>query len=135
MTRSKAQQELTRLRDAAVEDVLAMSDEELAEEERAAGRDPGQTARALRTSMREAAAAAVRRTRPAGTTSILTAPLKAGRRPPLEALQAAVRAVFQANPSHALAFRDGKRQSEDDWKSLYDDLVEMGAIQPLADED
>jgi hypothetical protein len=42
--------------------------------------------------------------------------------------------AFQADASLAAAFRDGKRQSDADLQSLYDDLVELGKIEPEGDD-
>lgn len=36
--------------------------------------------------------------------------------------------LFAQNPNLAVAFRQGKKQSDSDWESLWDDLVEIGEI-------
>ena len=36
--------------------------------------------------------------------------------------------LFARDTSLGLAYREGKQQSEADWQSLWDDLVDVGAI-------
>ena len=55
-------------------------------------------------------------------------------RPNLETIKRGLAELFQAKPSLAVAFRQGKSQSEADWYSLWDDLVELGEISELNDE-
>jgi hypothetical protein len=45
-----------------------------------------------------------------------------------------VQRAFEAQPDLAMAFRDGKRQSDADWHTLYEDLIELGAIEPDGDD-
>ena len=48
----------------------------------------------------------------------------------MEQIKQIVENLFQTDPSLGLAFRSGKKQTDADWQSLYDDLVIMGAIKP-----
>lgn len=50
------------------------------------------------------------------------------RRPSLERMKALIRAAFDSEPQLAAAFRKGGRQTDEDVRSLYDDLVSMGKI-------
>ena len=49
-------------------------------------------------------------------------------RPSLESIKQRIQAVLAIRPNLAVAFRDGKTLSDDDWLSLWDDFIEMGAV-------
>jgi len=49
-------------------------------------------------------------------------------RPTLARMKESIRAAFDREPRLAAVFREGKRQSDQDIRSLYDDLVSMGKI-------
>ena len=51
-------------------------------------------------------------------------------RPAIERIKQLIEQAFAVDPKLATAFRDGKRQSDSDLQTLYDDLVEMGKIAP-----
>lgn len=51
-------------------------------------------------------------------------------RPALERIKELVQSAFQREPNLATAFRNGSKQSENDWISTYDDLVLLGKIDP-----
>jgi hypothetical protein len=122
---------LMRLRDQAVRDALELSNDELRQEDARDGIDSLQAAESLRVSMREAAARALRESR---TASMNDARSVANRiYPSIERIKALVKDAFVRQPNFGLAFRDGRKQSDKDWTSLYDDLVDMGAIDPDAD--
>jgi arginine decarboxylase-like protein len=55
-------------------------------------------------------------------------------RPNLESIKRSLADLFQAKPSLAVAFRQGRSQSETDWYSLWEDLVELGEISEISDE-
>jgi hypothetical protein len=131
MSVMNARLELMRLRNMALADALDIPIDELKKIDADEGVDCDQAANALRQSLREATAREVR----AARTSVAQrrAPSANRARPPFEALKALVQQVFAHQPELKLAFRDGKKQSEQDWTSLYDDLVDMGAIDPNAD--
>jgi hypothetical protein len=131
MSTRRAHDELKRLRDLALRDVMSASAEELLREDAEEGVDSKQAADELRQAMRVAAARILRAARPSMPAHPVAQAVS--NRPPFDRLKAMVERVFVREPELKLAFRDGKRQSERDWTSLYDDLVEMGAIDPNAD--
>lgn len=55
-------------------------------------------------------------------------------RPSIETIKRLLGDLFIAKPALAIAFRQGKNQSETDWISLWDDLVEIGEIPRNDDE-
>jgi hypothetical protein len=50
--------------------------------------------------------------------------------PAVERIRELIQNAFSREPELAAAFRDGKKQSENDMVSLYEDLVELGKIEP-----
>lgn len=88
--------------------------------------------------MRDAAAAALRQRLGQAKARMTVRPVqRPGQpaRPPLERLKQLIHEAFASDRSLGLAFRDGKRQSDADWESLYDDLVALGKIDPVSRED
>jgi hypothetical protein len=118
--------ELAVLRDAALEDLAATSDAELHREALDDGEDIAAIAHHLKSSMCEAASAVLRQRMVQAQERMRTAsadrPLRVVR-PTLEHIKQLVQEAFQRDRSLGLAFRDGKRQSDSDWQTLYDDLV------------
>lgn len=55
-------------------------------------------------------------------------------RPSIDTIKRLLSDLFVAKPALAIAFRQGKSQSETDWISLWDDLVEIGEIPRNDDE-
>ena len=53
----------------------------------------------------------------------------------MERLKQLIQEAFASDRGLGVAFRDGKRQSEADWESLYDDLVALGKIKPAPNGD
>ena len=51
-------------------------------------------------------------------------------RPTIERLKQIVAEAFLREPKVAMAFRDGKKQTDEDLTTVYDDLVRMGIIKP-----
>ena len=51
-------------------------------------------------------------------------------RPTMGRLQEIVAEAFMREPKVAMAFRDGKKQTDEDLATVYDDLVKMGVIKP-----
>jgi hypothetical protein len=49
---------------------------------------------------------------------------------PIAQLKELVQRTFQSDPLLGMAFRGGKSQTDEDWVSLYEDLVALGAIKP-----
>lgn len=123
------------LRHLAMEDLMAQSDAQLRQEAAEDGEDVDALAAAMRTALRAAASNVLRqRLADAKQRMMSTAhPGKATRYPTLESLKRRIQSAFESQPELGLAFREGKRQSEADWQSLYDDLVELGAIVPEED--
>lgn len=123
------------LRHLALEDLMAQSDAQLRQEAAEDGEDVDALAAAMRTALRAAASNVLRqRLADAKQRMMSTAhPGKATRYPTLEALKRRIQSAFESQPELGLAFREGKKQSEADWQSLYDDLVELGAIVPEED--
>lgn len=138
MTTPNHRAELAALRVIALEDILNTSDAELRQEAVEDGEDVVAIAANLKSAMRDAAAAALRQ-RLSQAKGHMTA--RAVRqpgppsRPPLERLKQLIQEAFASDRSLGLAFRDGKRQSDADWESLYDDLVALGKIKPKSHED
>lgn len=129
MTNPKTSSELTVITRAAIEDLMATSDDDLAAEAREEGIDLSSMSLLMKSSMRETAASAMRaRMREARSKSL--AGSGHALRPSIESIKQMVQGLFASNPSLRLAFREGKRQSDADWTSLYDDLVALGAIKP-----
>jgi hypothetical protein len=60
--------------------------------------------------------------------SAATTPPGTRRRPGIARMRALVQAAFEREPQLAAAFREGRRQTDQDLRSLYDDLVAMGKI-------
>jgi hypothetical protein len=120
---------LSTLRAELIADIEALSDEELIREAREAGEDIEKVAAEVRSSAREAAASVLR----AGLASAKSEaaarrPARAPIRPRLEDLKRLVRNALTQQPGAALAFREGKAVSDNDWQTLFDDLVALGAI-------
>ena len=126
--------DLMRLRNLAVQDAMAISVEDMAKEDAEDGVDGAEAAESLRLSMRETAARALREVKPVRNPGYIPLSARPRRRPSIEGLKAMVQDVFSRQPALGLAFREGRKQSDQDWESLYDDLVDMGAIEPDDDE-
>lgn len=137
MIQNKTIKEIVALREAAIEDLLAMSDAELRAEAQEDGENLDAIVSETRNALRDAAAAALR-LRMNKTKSYFSHALSQQRlpakRPSLDQIKRLVLQLFDNEPAVGLAFREGKRQSESDWQSLYDDLVSMGAIKDGPDE-
>lgn len=133
MSTLKVHAELAALRDAALEDLMAASDAELRQEAIEGGDDLDAMALQIKSAMRETAAATLRqhlalaKARLPQKINSRAAPLV---RPSLEQIKQIVQSVFKADASLGLAFRNGTKQTDEDWLSLYDDLIAVGAIKP-----
>jgi hypothetical protein len=132
---SNTSKEIASLRDAALDDLMVTSDAELIQETVEDGCDAEAIAAEMKASMREAAAASLRqrmqRTQVKVHAVIVTIQKN---RPALDQIKQIVQDLFGRDKSLGLAFRDGKRQTDSDWQSLYDDLLAMGAIKPSDDD-
>lgn len=136
MTSSKSREDINALRQLALEDLMAIDDAQILAEAQEAGDDVEATAFAMKTMLREAAASELR-SRLLEARQEIARPKRASSSvrtyPALEAIKLRVREAFKSEPALGLAYREGKEQSEADWQSLYEDLIELGAIAP--DED
>lgn len=123
---------LSALQESALEELFALPDEALIQEVSEDGADPKVQADGLRASIMETLAK-VRRERLDQARSRLrsvqaTRKAAAKSRPSIERMKQLIEDLFARDASFGLAYRDGKQQSEADWQSLWDDLVDMGAI-------
>jgi len=137
MTTPNHRAELAALRVIVLEDILNTSDAELRKEAVEDGEDVAAIAADLKSAMRDAAAGALRQRLSQAKARMTVQPAqKPGQpaRPPLERLKRLIQEAFASDRSLGLAFRDGKRQSDADWESLYDDLVALGKIDPASHE-
>jgi hypothetical protein len=106
-------------------DLQATSDSELLKELMAEGEDLRAIAARVRTKLDEAASTVLRKQ--AAKTRSITLPTSLIR-PAIDRLKSLVQEALQSRTDLAVAFRDGKKQSDSDWESLYDDLVALGVI-------
>lgn len=140
MTTAKTYVDLMALRNAAIEDLLNMSDEDIRKEATERGENLEEMAKQVKSSMQEPAARVMReRMMQAKSGSLLTMQSSgAGKitltRPPLLQIKQIIQSLFASNPRLGLAYRDGKQQTDADWESLYEDLVAIGAINQNRDE-
>ena len=138
MTQLDVRGELAALRAAALEDIMATSDADLRREAIEDGEDVALVALHVKSTMRNAAAAALRRRMAVARARADAAPAQRTQvtpRPAIERLKQLVQQAFANDRSLGLAFRDGKQQSDADWESLYDDLASLGKIRPDTDAD
>ncbi len=125
------------LEQALIEDLSVISDADLSKEFFEDGLDISDIASSMRTSAlniviqeRRKRLEAAR----AGVQSQIRPPKIVGTRPSIESIKQALGELFVSKPSLAIAFRQGQRQSDTDWISLWDDLVEIGEISRGDDE-
>ena len=141
MTHSKNSADFIALRDAALEDLLKLSDAELAAELESDGIPITEIARRVGNGMRETAAQAIRlqNSRMPLQSREAVKPMR-GSRPSIGEIKKIVTRLFEnaqqlgvEERSLGVAFRDGKKQTDADWETLYDDLVRLKAILPEND--
>lgn len=133
MKSANSDSKLAKLQKAILDDLLGLSGEALRQELLEGGEDPNRIVSQMREGI-QASLAKERRKRLKVAREKLCSPATARNtpviRPTLDQIKEIVQAVFQRDPSLRLAFREGKRQSESDWQSLYDDLIAIGGIEP-----
>ncbi|CAB3745497.1 hypothetical protein LMG24238_07629 [Paraburkholderia sediminicola] len=133
MRQSKENREIGFIRAKALDDLAATSDEEIRNEYREAGQDIAAVARQTRDTLRDVVAAGMRAklasAKAATKASAATPPINRAR-PAMERLKEIVAETFMREPRVAMAFRDGKKQTDEDLATVYDDLVRMGIIKP-----
>jgi hypothetical protein len=118
-----------------MKDLEATSDEELRAELVEDGQDPDILDREIAERL-DSVVSEFLRNRVAATKAVkkTTQSPVAASRPALEKIKDLVRRTFEIEPSLATAFRNGTKQSDNDWISTYDDLVLLGKIEPNKDD-
>lgn len=137
MTTSKTRKELAGLRSAALDDLMAATDEQLQREAKEESVDLDILAASVGAMMQETAAAVMRDRLTLARKSMQTRQTNDCEvvRPSVEIIKQKIKELFQADRSLGMAFREGKAQTDEDWESLYDDLVDMGVIKPEDQDD
>jgi hypothetical protein len=133
MKQSRESKEIGFIRARALEDLANTSDEEIRNEYREAGQDMAAVAKQTHDKLRDVVAASMRARLASAkaTVKASAASQPASRvRPAMERLKAIVAEAFLREPQIAMAFRDGKKQTDEDLATVYDDLVRMGVIKP-----
>lgn len=133
MKQSKEKIEIAFIRARALDDLANTSDEEIRNEYREAGQDMAAVAKQTHDMLRDVVAAGMRAklasAKAATKTSSASRPTNRVR-PAMERLKEIVAEAFMREPKVAMAFRDGKKQTDEDLATVYDDLVRMGIIKP-----
>lgn len=133
MKQSKESREIGFIRARALDDLANTSDEEIRNEYREAGQDLAAVAKLTHDMLRDVVAAGMREklasARAATKVSSVSRP-SIWVRPTMDRLKEIVAEAFMREPKVAMAFRDGKQQTEEDMATVYDDLVRMGVIKP-----
>ena len=133
MKQSRESKEIGFIRARALEDLANTSDEEIRNEYREAGQDMAAVAKQTHDKLRDIVAAGMRARLASAkaTVKASAASQPTSRvRPAMERLKAIVAEAFVREPKVAMAFRDGKKQTDEDLATVYDDLVRMGVIKP-----
>jgi hypothetical protein len=133
MNKSRIRKEMSALREAAVDDVINMSDEELCALLQNNGENIEALASTMRSEMREVAARVVREQAKEHSSNSMSvrAPMP---RPSIERIKQLISELGTTVPNLSLAYREGKVQTDGDLQSLYDDLVSTGALKPGDDK-
>lgn len=138
MKQSKESKEIGFIRARALDDLAITSDEEIRNEYREAGQDMAAVAKQTQDKLRDVVAANMRaRLASAKATAKASAASQPASRvrPAMDRLKAIVAEAFVREPKVAMAFRDGKKQTDEDLATVYDDLVRMRVIKPEDHED
>lgn len=125
---------LDAIRRLALKDLDATSDEELRAEIVAEGDDPEAVARSVAIELDNIMASAMRQRAAAAKNREVPMPTMPKGRPALARMRELIENAFRNDANLATAFREGTRQSDTDLQSLYDDLVELGKIDPEGDD-
>jgi|GEM_PF-1598838 hypothetical protein len=129
------------LRAAVADEILSMSDDEILSDAKNAGIDPKEVGSSMRTKALDIIAnARKQRLKDARKRLDIAKTVSTVKRPAvdieIEEKKRRILALFASpNSRLSLAFRNGERQSESDWESLWDDLIEMGLIKDEQSED
>jgi len=133
MRQSKESKEIGFIRAMALDDLAKTSDEEIRNEYREVGQNMAAVAKQTHDKLRDVVAAGMRAK--LASAKAVTKASSAGQpanwvRPAIERLKEIVAEAFLREPKVAMAFRDGKKQTDEDLATVYDDLVRMGIIKP-----
>lgn len=133
MKQSKESKEISFIRARALEDLANTSDEEIRNEYREAGQDLAVMAKQTHETLRDVIATGMRAK--IASAKVAAKASAASRsvnrvRPSMERIRQIVADAFQREPRVAMAFRDGKKQTDEDLATVYDDLMRMGIIRP-----
>lgn len=133
MMQSKESREIGFIRARALDDLANTSDEEIRNEYLEAGQDLAAVAKQTHDTLLAVVAAGMRAklasAKAATKTSSASRSTNRGR-PAIERLKEILAETFMREPKVAMAFRDGKKQTDEDLVTVYDDLVRMGIIKP-----
>lgn len=133
MKQSKESREIGFIRARMLEDLANTSDEEIRNEYREAGQDMAAVAKQTHDALRDVVAASMRAklaSAKAATKGSSARQPTNWVRPAIDRLREIVAEAFVREPKVAMAFRDGKKQTDEDLATVYDDLVKMGVIKP-----
>jgi len=129
--KNDVQKEIDAFRKLALADLDTLSDAELMAEIAADGGNPQEMSDQIAARLDDVVSQFLRyRTAEAKVQANSKKPEAAIWRPAMERIKQLIEQAFAADPKLATAFRDGKRQSDSDLQTLYDDLVDMGKINP-----
>jgi len=112
-------------------DLEEASDEQIRAELAEDGLDSDLVAREVAESL-DSVVAEFMRNRVAATKAVKKAtvsPIEAIR-PSIQKIKEIVQRAFEVEPNLASAYRNGTKQSDDDWISTYDDLILLGKVDP-----
>lgn len=123
------------IRNLALTDLDEVSDEELLAEFVADGLDAEILAREVADKLDSVVAATLRAQSAQAKDAFATRPLSSRLRPSLDRMKSLIDQAFAGNSSLAAAYRQGTRMSDADLSSLYDDLLELGKIDPQDNDD
>lgn len=133
MKQSREHKEIGFIRARALDDLANTSDEEIRNEYRESGQDMAAVAKQTHDKLRDVVAVGMRAklasAKAAVKISTVSQPVNRVR-PVMDRLKEIVAEAFLREPKVAMAFRDGKKQTDEDLATVYDDLVKMGIIKP-----
>lgn len=122
------------LRKAVADEILSMTDEEILMDARDKGLDPDDIALTMKSKALDMIANIRKQNLKNIRETLNSAQTKSIKRPTvsfgIEEKKRKILALLEMpNTNFSLAFRNGERQSESDWESLWNDMVEMGLIE------
>lgn len=128
--RQEAADKLRALQRELVEEILTMPDDMVLAEAKEDRIDPAEATQELRSRAMTLVTQARKKrlTEARRYFEATTSPRRRTKRPPIDMIKRRVQALFATAEDLSLAFRKGERQSDADWESLWDDLLEMGLI-------